>query len=127
LPSGVLHAVVVAFAVGAIVRDEVSASLRTREPRASISGSDDLTDGDHSPVIRTPTCHQSTNNGSRLRASASVTILLKGLSDRICDAILNASTWPVSTRDLSRWHTRAGVTIIGNSLVKAKLHSVIVA
>ena len=28
MPSGVLHAVVVAFAIGAIVRDEVSASLR---------------------------------------------------------------------------------------------------
>jgi len=90
LASGILDAVIVALAVDAIVRNEVSAALRTGEPRASISGSDDLTDRNHSPVIRTPTSHQSTNNGSCLSAPASVTILLKGLSNRICDAILNA-------------------------------------
>ena len=34
---------------------------------------------------------------------------------------------PVGTGDLARRHTGAGVTTIGDSLVKAKLHSVIVA
>lgn len=94
MPSGVLHAVVVAFAIGAIVRDEVCASL-TSVDSASVRIRDSLADFNFHSVVKTfgrwgGTCHQSTNNGSCLRASASVTILLKGLSDRICDAILNA-------------------------------------
>lgn len=90
MSSGVLHSVVGASAVDAIVRNHVASVLRASESGASIPGGNDLTNGHHASVVRTPTSHQSTRDSSGLRASASVAILLKGLPDGVSDAILNA-------------------------------------
>jgi len=88
----VLHSVVGAFAVDAVVRDEVSSVLRAGESGATIGGSHDLTNFDHSSLVRAPTGHISTTNGSRLSTRASVTILWEGLADGISDAIMDART-----------------------------------
>jgi len=53
----VLHSVVGAFAVDAVVRDEVSSVLRAGESGATIGGSHDLTNFDHSSLVRAPTGH----------------------------------------------------------------------
>jgi len=88
----VLHSVVGAFAVDAVVRDEVSSVLRAGESGATIGGSHDLTNFDHSSLVRAPTGHISTTNGSRLSTRTSVTILWEGLADGISDAIMDART-----------------------------------
>jgi len=90
LPARILHTVVVAFAVDTVVRNHVATVLRAGESGASVSGSNDLTHGHHTTVVRTTASHQRTNDGSVLGASARVAILLKGLPDGVSDSILNA-------------------------------------
>jgi len=107
-----LHSVVGAFAVDAVVRDEVSSVLRAGESGATIGGSHDLTNFDHSSLVRAPTGHISTTNGSRLSTRTSVTILWEGLADGISDAIMDARTLVLRARDHSVLVTAAVVATI---------------
>jgi hypothetical protein len=57
LSSSILHAVVGTFAVDSLVRDKIGAILRASESGASICIRDDLTNGNYSSVVTTPTRH----------------------------------------------------------------------